>query len=40
MPSRMTRHFYLFIYFFCHQERRVVFDWSVLQFKEAVDFLI
>lgn len=31
----------LFIYFFfCHQERRGVFDWSVLQFKEAVDFII
>lgn len=30
----------LFIVFFCHQERRGVFDWSVLQFKEAVDFII
>ena len=38
MPSRVTRHFYLF--FFGHHERRGVFDWSVLQFKEAVDFII
>ena len=40
MLSRVTRHFHLFIFFVCHQERRGVFDWSVLQFKEAVDFII
>lgn len=30
----------LLLLLFCHQERRGVFDWSVLQFKEAVDFII